>query len=340
MLNEDVKKKSFWERPEGTTGMLAIGAGLVGLWFAGPTLMKLFDTAITLVGQAITLTILGSILFALYMVLSNAKFQTLISYMFKSAMRAVTGVFIEIDPIGIMRSYVSDLKKKRETMAESRDRLRGQVQICKRQIEQNDLEYEKSMAIAKEAKAKGMTGAVQVNSRQAMRIEKLNKESLGPMLMQMEIHLRALNKYYEVTGTVIDDLQNEVKMREMERKMMLESYNAMSAAKKILNGGTDQRELFDQAMEFVIEDYSMKMGEIDSFIETSKGFVEGLDLQNGVLDAEAMKRLVEWETKGESILLGNHKQQLLEQSASQSVIVTGIGAPATVNVDYDKFLNK
>ena len=43
----------------------------------------------------------------------------------------------------------------------------------------------------------------------------------------------------------------------------------------------------------VVEDFGMKMGEIDSFIENSKGFVEGLDMQNGVYEADAMKKLQE-----------------------------------------------
>jgi len=339
MESNEFKSKSFWERPEGTTGMIAIACGAVGLFFLGPTLIGLFNTAITLVGQAITLTVLGAVLFALIMILSNKKFQTLMSYIFKSVMRKITGAFVEIDPIGIMKSYIEDLKSKRGVMEESIGKLRGQIQVCEKQVNANDLEYEKQMSTFKVARDKNMQSAMTVASRQAGRLEKLNKESLKPLLLQMQVHLKALNKYYEVTGTVIDDLNNEVKAQEMQRRMIQESYSAMSTAKKILMGGTDQRELFDQAMEYVVNDYGMKMGEIENFIENSKGFVEGLDLQNGVYEADALKKLQEWENKADSILLGNHKQQMLEQQINNSTLNQGIGIPAA-QFDYSQLLNK
>lgn len=82
----------------------------------------------------------------------------------------------------------------------------------------------------------------------------------------------------------------------------------------------------------------MKMGEIDSFIENSKGFVEGLDIQNGVYEAEAMKKLQEWEQKADSILLGSQKQAMLEHVTNTSTINLGITVPAAQQVDYSKLI--
>ena len=337
---QDQKTKSFWERPEGTTGMLAIAAGLVGLWFAAGPLLAFVTTLTALVGQTIMLVILGVTLFLLLNIIMNKKVQLLVRYAFKSAMRKITGLFVEIDPIGIMKSYIEDLIEKRETMARSRDKLRGQLTVLEKQINSNNSDYERSMAMAQKAHETGNSGQFSVQSRQAGRLEKLNKESLVPLFNQLQIHLRALNKYYDVTGTVIDDLKNEVKAREIERKMILESHSAMKAAKAILMGGTDAKELFDQAMEFVVEDFGMKMGEIDSFIENSKGFVESLDMQNGVYEADALKKLQAWEAKADSILLGNQKAALLENTASTSIIATQIGVPSPVSVDYSELLSK
>lgn len=340
MLSEDLsdKRKSFWARPEGTTGMIALALGGVGLYAALPTLLAFMTGVVALLGQTIAAVCLALVLGGLLFLITNKKVQTLVSYIFKSVMRKITGAFVEIDPIGIMKSYIEDLIKKREIMAESRDKLRGQITVLKTQIQKNESEYENAMSLAQIAHQKGNQGVFSVNSRQAGRLDKLNKESLGPLLLQMDVHLRALNKYHEVTGTVIDDLKNEVKAREIERKMILESHTAMKAAKAILMGGTDQKEIFDQAMEFVVEDFGMKMGEIDSFIENSRGFVEGLDMQNGVYEAEALKKLQEWEQKADSILLGNHKQQMLEQAVTTSTMNLGISVPAAQDIDYSKLI--
>ena len=337
---EDRQTKSFWQRPEGTTGMLAIAAGAVGLFFAAPALLAFMQTMVALVGQTIVLVCLGTLLFAILYVLTNKKFQTLCGYMFKSAMRKITAAFVEIDPIGIMKSYIEDLVKKREVLSENRDRLQGQLTVLDRKIRENEGKVEKAMSIASVAQREGNAAQVSVQGRQAMRLEKLNKDSLGPLRMQIEIHLRALKKYHEVTGTVIEDLRNEVDARQVEREMILSSHTAMKAAKAILAGGTDEKELFDQAMEFVVEDYGMKLGEIESFIENSKGFVDGLDMQNMAYEAEALKRLQEWEKKADSVLLGNQKAQMLEHTAVNSTLFTSIGAPAAGTVDYAQLLGK
>lgn len=338
---EDRSVKSFWEKKEGTTGMIAIALGAVGLYFVSPALIAFNDRISRLFESTTMMIIYGVCLFIVLNIVLNPKVQTLVRYGFKSAMRWITKWFVEIDPIGIMKNYIGDLVDKREVMASSRDKLKGQITVLSRQIDSNMNDYETSMARAATANKQGNAGQFKIAANNAGRMEKLNKESLVPLLTQLQLHLRAIDKYYEVTGTVIEDLKNEVKAREIERKMILASHSAMKAAKAILSGGSDAKELFDQAMEYVVEDFGMKMGEIDSFIENSKGFVEGLDMQNGVYEADALKKLQAWEAKADSILLGNGKAQLLESSASSSPLNTGIGSmPLNQAVDYSTLLSK
>lgn len=332
--------KSFWSRPEGTTGMLVLGAAAVGLFFALPTLITFMKGLTVLLGHTIAVVALCVVLGAMLYVLTNKKFLTLVSYMFKSAMRKLTGWFVEIDPIGIMRSYIETLEDKREVVGSTRDKLRGQIKVLEEKISKGTSEYEKSMARAKIAKEKGNAAVLTVQSRQAMRMEQLTNETYLPLKAQLEAHLRAANKYYEVTGTVIEDLRNEVLAQSDRREMILASHSMMKAAKAILHGGSDERELFDQALEFVVKDYGMKLGEIESFIENSKPFVDSLDMQNGVYEAEALKRLQEWEAKADSILLGENKRMMLEQSTAASPLTLGIGVPAAQVVDYDKLLKQ
>lgn len=339
--------KSFWARPEGTTGMLAIGGLAVGGFLLAPMILSglkmvsaILGTLVGIAAQTVLLVLICTLLFVIIYILTNSKFQTLAKYFFKSVMRKLTGLFVEIDPIGIMKSYIESMNEKRAVMGATRDKLKGQLVVLNEKITKNTSAYEKEMALAKIAKDKGNTSALTVSSRQALRVDGLNKETLLPLKSQMEAHLRAANKYYEVTGTVIDDLKNEVEAQQVRREMITSSYSVMSAAKKIMMGGTDERELFDQALEFVVSDYGMKLGEIESFIENSKPFVDGLDMQNGVYEAEALKRLQEWENKADSILLGNQKQALLEHQNVTSTVFTGIGLPAAASVDYAELLRK
>ena len=327
--------KSFWERPEGTTGLIFVGLAGLGLFFAAPVLLTFFTTMVALVGQAIALVGLCAVLAVLIFLITNSRVQTLVSYMFKSVMRKITGWFVTIDPIGIMQNYIKSMKEKREVMAEAKAKLQGQITILQNKLTKYASDYAQAMKIAQAAQRAGQESALTVASNQAGRLEKVSKEKYGPLLTQMQMHLRILNKYYEVAGTVIDDLTNEVAVKKDEREMMLASYSAMSAAKRIISGGTDERELFDQAMEYVVEDYGMKMGEIDNFIDSSRGFVEGLDLQNEVYKADALEKLKAWEQSSGSILLGtNEKQRLLENTSPNVIDV--VATP----VDFSTLLAK
>jgi len=234
-----------------------------------------------------------------------------------------------------MMSYIDTLKTKRDTMESAKIKLQGQITVLQNKMKKYAADYDQAMKTVKVAKEQGKDAVFAVQSRQAGRLEKVNNEKYGPLLLQMQMHLRVLNKYFEVTGTVIDDLTNEVAVKKDEREMILSSYSAMSAAKKIINGGTDEKELFDQAMEYVVADFGMKMGEIESFMESSQGFVEGLDLQNDVYKADALEKLKMWESKSGSILLSpNEKQLLIENNASDVIDV--IATP----VDFSQILSR
>jgi hypothetical protein len=340
----DEVKKSFWQRPEGTTGMLALAAGAVGLYFALPALIKFVDMLTTLLGETLMLGALGVAAFLFLNIVFNKKVQLLVKMMFKSAMRAITQWFVEIDPIGIMLNYVDGLKKKLTTMEEGRAKLRGQIRILENKIKDTGKKYDDAMSILKVANDQGKRAQVLIQGKQAGRMQKLTNETLAPLLTTLNAHKLALDKYYEVTQSVIEDTENEVEAKKIEREAITSSYNVLMTAKKILNGGTDEKELFDQAMDYVVEDLGMKVGAIEDFLENSKGMIDSLDMQNGVYSADALARLEEWNNKADDVILGKSKAQLLENNPSTSLvnatIVQSIGVPSPVVVDYSEMLNK
>jgi hypothetical protein len=331
--------KTFWERPEGTTGMLTLVALGVGGFFLAkavlPTLIAVFGMAITAVGQAITIAILCTVLAAILYVVTNSKFQTLCSYMFKSAMRAITGAFVEIDPIGIMKSYISDMRTKKVELDQRKSALQGQITACQNKIKENTANANKAMDIARVAKDRGQNNQVALNSRNAGRLNDFN-DKLGLTLAKMEMLYRALTKYSEAADVVIADLTSEVQIRESERKMMLATHSAMNSAMAILKGNDDAKELFDQAMEYVVEDYGRKLGEIEDFMSSSQSILDGIDLQNGVWEENALKQLAAWEARTESVLLGDTKRVLVEDLNGRLTQVAPVNIPST---EYARFFD-
>ena len=58
-MENNLKAKSFWERKEGTTGMITIGLGVLGVALSADWLIGLFGKMIPLLGQGITIAVLG-----------------------------------------------------------------------------------------------------------------------------------------------------------------------------------------------------------------------------------------------------------------------------------------
>jgi hypothetical protein len=87
--------------------------------------------------------------------------------------------------------------------------------------------------------------------------------------------------------------------------------------------------VFEQAMDVIAQDISMKVGEMERFMEVSATFMESIDLQNGVFEDKGMKMLEEW-GKGNSFLLGEDKQFLLN---------TNQALPSSNKTNYSNLFN-
>ena len=70
-------------------------------------------------------------------------------------------------------------------------------------------------------------------------------------------------------------------------------------------GGGAEREMFDMTMEKLTDDYADKMGEIETFMDMSKTVINGIDLDQGIYEEDALAQLKAWEDKGSKIL--NHE---------------------------------
>jgi len=303
MENTDFKPKSFWSRPEGTTGALFLlgiigGAGFL-LFKYSAALAGLLSSTISIV---ISLLVLGAII---YMVL-DPKMRTLVSYMYKSFMRWITGIFVTIDPIGILKNYIDDLKDNLKKMSSQIGSLKGQMRKLKDIVGTNNKEIEKQMAIARKAKQLGDQKAMMLSSRKAARLKESNGK-YSSLHSKMSVLYKVLTKMYSNSEILLEDTVDQVKVKEQERKAIRASHSAMSSAMSIIKGDGDKRAMFDQAMEVIADDVSNKVGEMERFMEMSSDFMNSVDLQNGVFEEQGLKMLEEYEKKSTLLLLGGQE---------------------------------
>jgi phage shock protein A len=221
-------------------------------------------------------------------------------------MRKITGLFVNIDPIGILETYIEDLHKNLSEMNTHIVKLKGQIQKIKTIISQNEKEMKESLELAEEAKKKNNMDVVVINTRQYGRLEESNKR-FTELLTKMEILYRILAKMYENSGYLIKDIENEVRIKKQEREAIRSGYSAMKRAMSIISGDPDKKMMFDQAMEAIVDDISNKIGEMERFMEVSSTFIESIDLQNGVYEQKGLELLEKMEKQGISLLLTEHR---------------------------------
>ncbi|EZH73531.1 hypothetical protein ATO12_16470 [Aquimarina atlantica] len=311
-MENSIKPKSFWKRPEGKTGMLFMGllgaGGLYGLY-------KVLPFLITIVENTLYLGILLAVLGALIYIVLDPKMRNLIFYMYKSFMRWLTGIFIQIDPIGILKSYIDDLKDNLKKMNKQIAVLKGQMKRLQQIMYDNKKSINNNLKLASAAKEKDKKGIMILKSRKAGRLKESNMK-LDELYKKMEILYRVLVKMYENSEILLEDIEDQVMVKEQERKAVRAGHSAMKSAMNIIAGNNDKKEMFDRALEAIADDVSMKIGEMERFMEMSTSFMDSIDLQNGIFEEEGLELLEKWENEGVSLILGNQKDLLVHDQHS------------------------
>ncbi|MFT6149988.1 MAG: phage shock protein A [Saprospiraceae bacterium] len=330
-------KKSFWQRPEGVTGGLFALAALGGLGFV---LFTALPTLIILAQNTLYLGIMIVAIAALLYMVFDPKMRNLIWYSYKSVMRWVTGIFVQIDPIGILKSYVEDLRDNLRKMNKQVGILRGQMHKLQETINNNKKEIANNLALANKAKEREKQNVMVLKARKAGRLKESNVK-LEDLYKKMEVLYRVLVKMYENSEIMMEDLKDQVSVKETERKAIHASHSAMNSAMSIISGNGDKREMFDMALEAIADDVSQKIGEMERFMDLSTNFMDSVDLQNGVFEEQGMSLLEKWEKEGTSLLLGEEKENLL-LDANNDMSTLDLNAPIkkAAEIPHDNQYNK
>jgi hypothetical protein len=297
----ETTSKSFLERPEGKVGVavtgVALAAATYGLYLALPALIALATNVIQLAALCACIAV-GSYLIA------DGRVRAFAAYLYKSFFRLLTGFFIEIDPIGILRSHIAELSRKLGAMRDQLGNLNGQIRRVERLIEQNTQLRENALSLAHTGRHDpAHADASRLQARHAVKLEDSNSR-LGAMQQQMQTLFRMLKKLSDTSELVLQDMQNTVDIKTRERSSIKAAYSAYRGALAILQGQSEGRELYDRAMEFLNDDYARKLGEIEMFMDFSDGVIKAADLENLAYDARATERLDEWERRLSDTLLG------------------------------------
>ena len=196
--------KNFWQRPEGTVGKVVLVLAGVAAAYGFVQILPFLIAAAT---DTLHLAILIGAILLLIFIVSDRRVWTLGRLIFQSVMRYLTGLFIELDPIGILKNYIAEMKKNLAIMDEQLGNLNGSIRTLQNQIDTNQKEAEHSMALA--------------NQIYDQTLEYLADDA-GQMLGEMEDFNRLANKLMTnmdlETGAVNDEAIKQ--LTEFQQKLL------------------------------------------------------------------------------------------------------------------------
>lgn len=320
--------KSFWQRPEGTLGkIILVLGGVAAVWGAATFLTPIMAALAALTASTLSLAVsIAALLLFLYIV-TNHRVLTLGKLIFQSTMRFLTGLFIELDPIGILKNYIAEMKKNLGVMDEQLGNLNGSIRTLQNQIDTNQKEAEHSMALANQADKRMAAGnlpaldqqqymsAKVTNQRHAASLININK-SLGDLRNKLQILYDQLVRWRATAEFQVTDKENRVNEEEMRRRALKKAYSVFQAAKKIFRGDPVANEIYDQTLEYLANDAGQMLGEMEDFNRLANKLMTNMDLETGAVNDEAIKQL-------------NEFQQKLVPAAATGTPGTAAGTPMT-----------
>jgi predicted nucleic acid-binding Zn-ribbon protein len=297
-LGQDLK--SFWSRPEGKTGMIFVAVAAAALVYGWGVIVPFI---VSMLADTLHMVYLGAILAAVLFVLFSSRTHLL----FRLLMRALTGLIINIDPIGILKDHLSQMRKRRDLMSQQISNVSGQIQYLKNVIDKNQAMANENMRLAAHAKKIATSTADQneqlrmalqmkAKANQAGRLQKSNL-SYQQLLNKLQNIYDLLSKWAVHIDFYIEDTDNEVKQSEIEYKTINSAYRAYRTALAVIKGSGDEKELYDQTMEHLAEEAGRKLGEMEDFQRLAQNFMDTIDLENGAVETEALEKLDAYEQK-------------------------------------------
>lgn len=332
-----IMDKQFWTRPEGKFGMvvlalLAVGAAAGALAFLPAVLAYLagiFASIFSIVAHGI-----GA--FALiYAFFIDDKLRNLLGFGYRSFMRWLTGVVINMSPVAVVRDYVDMLKKRMGKMERAIESLKKQIASLQQLIKRQEGEIQDSLKRLSAAKKLGK----ELQGRQENQIAGLLQKSnvnLKQLHNRMEMVYRVLLKMREAALFSIEVTERKVDIAIREATALSAGSEAVKEAMKIINGDPAKKEWFDRAMAELAFTTASAVAEIDNFMEMSKSFFETVDLEKAVADEDAMKMLEQWERnlEGGVLLSGGVKAAIISETHNPSAVLDLNQTPTPERITY------
>jgi hypothetical protein len=282
-LDNAKNKLSSWDRPGGTTAKifagLLVGGGLLLLY-------KILPFLITLASNVLTLILLCLAIALIIWLITDKNIRRMVSVGYFMLMRKLTGLLIEIDPIAIVERRVRDMKLKIQEISKIMGNLKGLIVKNETNIKQKKAQQETEILKVKEYQAQNEIAKAQVANNQVKRLDDIIKTYIN-YNEQSKKWYEILKKLEEMSVLTVQDTENEVDLRKEQFKLVKEQHKAFKSVMTILKGDVDEVALFSEAMDYMANDISLKLGEMENVIDSAGGLLDEHNINNSIISKQA-----------------------------------------------------
>ena len=172
--------------------------------------------------------------------------------------------------------------------------MNGKVKQAEQVIARNNNDIERANQAALVAKNQGNNQHAMLKMNEAGRLAKFN-ESLTASMQQTIAMQQVCTRIKNALEFTIADLKSQVDISERQYEILKSQHEAITGVKKWMNKNSADKQMFDQSMQHLIDDYGMKIGQIDDAMNNMQTFLTDYDIEKGVMDNEALARFEQWE---------------------------------------------
>jgi rubrerythrin len=292
-MDAQQKIKGFLERPEGTTGLIILSVLACAV---GGVVLYNMEAIVKLLQNTIYAMFMAGSIIAVIALLLNDNFRWFCKSAFQSSMRALTSVWITIDPIGILKNYLLDMVEKLKKIEGYLEQLAGQITGLSQKIDTRKNNVKTFLKYAAAAQRNGDIDNVTLNANKAQR-EKEWVEEMSETLDQMQQTSDILKHMKRNLNLLYDDTEHRVDLLVDKYQAIKAAYKAMRGAKELIEGDR-KKAIFEQDCEYIASDIGNKLGEMDRFFEASHSTFSNMDLQNDIFNKDGLALLSSWEKDG------------------------------------------
>ena len=304
--------RSFFSTPTGkvkTTGYIVTAVLITAIfWFFGG---PIGDYAVNAIDNIVHLGIMLGVLFGIVVLCFNPKAQ-LIYY---AIMHAIASGFCRIAPIEIIEACKSKMNTRLGKLTTSLGDLKGLKEKTLRLKKEKLAKKENSMRMIEAAKRAGDDGKAEIQLRDIVRTEKW-LERYEEDLNRETFMIYTMDRIRTICVNTIADMDNEITDQKEKQKYSGIMGNIMSNASAILNGG-EEKEMWDESIMVLQDQYDNTLGQIDNFLDMTKGMIAQDDLQNDVNNQKAQELFNGWMNKDTNAVIGSGSNQVSKASIIQ-----------------------